>query len=214
MSQHDDDFEFANDNPPPSRPGVVNEGRHVVRVSSIGRGTPPWSDEVQVKLMLRANECDNTAPIFVDVPISNARRLEAMAAAFGTDVATLVEGELGQFASREIDVVVGHFKKRDGTVGAGVKAFLPRKVEPVAESVPATPVIEARPRTPAPVEITDALIEAVAKRVIELLESKGVPTPKSKAPAAPAKKLPPPKGMPRAAEKAQALMGDDDDLPF
>lgn len=206
MPQHDD-FEFANDNPPPSRPGVINEGRHTVRVSSIGRGTPPWSDEMQVKLMLRANECNNTAPIFVDVPISNARRLEAMAAALGADVATLVEGELGQFASKEIEVVVGHFTRRDGTIGAGVKAFLPMKAEPVAEPVPAKPVIVAKPKPPAPLEITDALIESVARRVIELLESKGVPTPATKPP-------PPIRKTPRAAERAKMLLDDDGDIPF
>lgn len=214
MSQHDDDFEFANDNPPPSRPGVVNEGRHTVRVSSIGRGTPPWSDEVQVNLMLRADECNNRAAIIVNVPVSNARRLEAMAAALGGDVATLVEGELGRFANREIEVIVGHFTRRDGTVGAGVKAFLPRKAKPVAYPVAAKPVIAAKSKPLPPLEITDELIEAVAQRVIVLLETKGVPTHKSKAAAALAKKAPSRKGMPRAAEKAQALMGDDDDLPF
>lgn len=210
MPTHDDDFNFADDNPPPSPPGVVNEGRHTVRVSSISRGTPPWSDGLQISLRLACDDCPGTAAIFVDVPVSNTRRLEAMAAALGTDVATLVEGELAPFASKEIEVIVGHFKKRDGTVGASVKAFLPMKVEPVAEPVPAKRVNEAKPKPPAPLEITDALIEAVAKRVIALLETKGIA-----APSQPAVKRPPPiQKTPRAAERAKMLLDDDGDIPF
>ena len=98
MATTDDAFEVANNNPP--RPGVINEGRHTLRVSSISRGPSPWGGEMRLSLRLACDEAEDAALIFCDVPFNNGRRLEAVAAALGTDAETLVEGDLRPFAGQ------------------------------------------------------------------------------------------------------------------
>jgi hypothetical protein len=197
----DDAFEVANNNSP--RPGVINEGRHTLRVSSISRGPLPWGGEMRLSLRLACDEAEDAAPIFVDVPFTNDRRLAAVAAALGTDSLTLVEGDLRPFAGQQLEAVVGHYQKRDGSTAAGVKAFLPKTADEPAVSTATEPppAVNAQP------SFSDALVEAVAQRVIELIAAKDAPPRKAKRVAA--------KRDPRsAAVKVVDALGDDDDIPF
>ena len=201
MSMHDDVFEVSNSTPPV--PGVVNEGRHTLRVSSISRGPSPWGGEVRLSLRLACDAAEDAAPIFVDVPFTNDRRLEAVAAALGTDSPTLVEGDLRPFAGQQLAAVVGHYQKRDGSTAAGVKAFLPKTADGPAANTAAEPppAVNAQP------SFSNALVEAVAQRVIELIAAKDAPPRKAKRVAA--------KRDPRsAAVKVVDALGDDDDIPF
>ena len=202
MTTTDDAFEVANNNPP--RPGVINEGRQALRVSSISRGPSPWGGEMRLSLRLACDEAEDAAPIFVDVPFTNDRRLAAVAAALGTDSLTLVEGDLRPFAGQQLEAVVGHYQKRDGSTAAGVKAFLPAKaaeVPAVSTATDSPPAVNAQP------SFSDDLVEAVAQRVIELIAAKDAPPRKAKRAA--------PKRDPRsAAVKVVDALGDDDDIPF
>ena len=202
MTTTDDAFEVANNNSP--RPGVINEGRHTLRVSSISRGPSPWGGEMRLSLRLACDEAEDAAPIFVDVPFTNDRRLAAVAAALGTDALTLVEGDLRPFAGQQLEAVVGHYQKRDGSTAAGVKAFLPAK----AAEVPAVNTASEHPSAvKAQPLVSDALVEAVAQRVIELIAAKDAPPRKAKRVAV--------KRDPRsAAVKVVDALGDDDDIPF
>ena len=71
MTTTDDAFEVENSTTPV--PGVVNEGRHTLRVSSISRGPSPWGGEMRLSLRLACDAAEDAAPIFVDVPFTNDR---------------------------------------------------------------------------------------------------------------------------------------------
>ena len=201
MTNTNDAFDVESSTPPV--PGVVNEGRHTLRVSSISRGPSPWGGEMRLSLRLACDAAEDAAPIFVDVPFTNDRRLEAVAAALGTDAETLVEGDLRPFAGQQLEAVVGHYQKRDGSTAAGVKAFLPKTAdEPVVSTATdSPPAVNAQP------SFSDDLVEAVAQRVIELIAAKDAPPRKAKRVAV--------KRDPRsAAVKVVDALGDDDDIPF
>ena len=201
MTNTNDAFDVESSTPPV--PGVVNEGRHTLRVSSISRGPSPWGGEMRLSLRLACDAAEDAAPIFVDVPFTNDRRLAAVAAALGTDAQTLVEGDLRPFAGQQLEAVVGHYQKRDGSTAAGVKAFLPKTAdEPVVSTATEPPpAVNAQP------SFSDDLVEAVAQRVIELIAAKDAPPRKAKRVAV--------KRDPRsAAVKVVDALGDDDDIPF
>ena len=201
MINTNDAFDVESSTPPV--PGVVNEGRHTLRVSSISRGPSPWGGEMRLSLRLACDAAEDAAPIFVDVPFTNDRRLEAVAAALGTDALTLVEGDLRPFAGQQLEAVVAHYQKRDGSTAAGVKVFLPKTAEvPAVNTASEHPsAVNAQPL------VSDALVEAVAQRVIELIAAKDAPPRKAKRVAA--------KRDPRsAAVKVVDALGDDDDIPF
>jgi hypothetical protein len=201
MSAIDDALEVENSTPPV--PGIVNEGRHTVRVSSISRGPSPWGGEMRLSLRLACDEAEGAAPIFVDVPFNNDRRLGAVAAALGTDAETLVEGDLRPFAGQQLEAVVGHYKKRSGSTAAGIKVFLPKTADEPAVNT----ATEQPPAINAQLPFSDALVEAVAQRVIALLAAKDAP-PRRATRAAP-------KRDPRSqAVKVVDALADDDDIPF
>ena len=202
MTNTNDAFDVERSTPPV--PGVVNEGRHTLRVSSISRGPSPWGGEMRLSLRLACDAAEDAAPIFVDVPFTNDRRLAAVAAALGTDALTLVEGDLRPFAGQQLEAVVAHYQKRDGSTAAGVKAFLPVKaaeVPAVSTATDSPPLVNAQP------QFSDDLVEAVAQRVIELIAARDAPPRKAKRAA--------PKRDPRSqGVKVADALGDDDDIPF